>query len=105
MSRDRDIAEAISEGINCIHAIATALAAGAPKAPDPAWVTTLQEMERALDDVMASAVTTSMVVSEEERDRVRRVRAWVADWTTTDQPPTELQPMAEAILRSLGLRA
>jgi hypothetical protein len=103
MSRDREIAEAISDGLNCIHAIVAALGAGTP-APDPEWLVALQEMERALDGVMAKEVVTSMFVSEEERDRVRRIRASIADWTTKGQPPSDLQTVAEAVLRSFGLR-
>ncbi|MDI1452114.1 hypothetical protein [Polyangium sp. 6x1] len=104
MTRDREIAGAISDGINCIYAFVTALRAGASPTPVPEWLTTLQEMERALDGVMAKEVMTSMVVGEEERDRVRRVSALVADWIATGAAPSELQTTAEAVLRFFGLR-
>jgi hypothetical protein len=103
VTRDREIAEAISNGVNCIHAIATALRSGAQRIPEPEWLTALQNMERALDGVMAKEVLTSMIISEEDRDRVRRVTALVADWMTTGRPPAELQTAAETVLRFFGL--
>lgn len=104
MARDREIAEAISDGINCIHAIATALRAGASPSPDPAWLAILQKMEHALDGVIAKEVKTSMTIREEDRDRVHEVSKLIADWTTTNQPPPELQDKAETVLRLFGVR-
>jgi hypothetical protein len=45
-----------------------------------------------------------MVVGQEERDRVRRVRALVSDWTTTRHPPPELRAEAESVLRFFQVR-
>lgn len=68
-----------------------------------AWATVLHEMERAIDGILAKEVWTSMAVSEEDRDRVRRLRALVSDWVTTHKAPDELRSVAESILRSLGI--
>ncbi len=103
MTRDRETANAISEGINCIHAFVVALRHDASATPDPEWVTTLHEMERALDGIIAKEVRTSMLLSEEDRDRVRRLRALVLDWVTTQKAPGELQAVAESVLKSLGI--
>jgi hypothetical protein len=105
MTRDREIAQAISGGINAIAAIVVVLraAASAPKDPDPTWVTLLDEMARAFDATMANEVWTSMVVREEDRDRVRRLRVLVSDWVTTHEAPDELRAMAESVLKSLGI--
>jgi hypothetical protein len=104
VTRDREIAEALSDGINCIHSVVTALQSNASATPDPEWLTTLDAMEVALDGIMAKEVMTSMVVGEDERDRVRRLRALVADWTTTGQPPPDLRALAESVLRFFGVR-
>ncbi len=77
--------------------------ASAPKDPDPTWVTVLDEMERAFEATMANEVWTSMVVREEDRDRVRRLRALVSDWVKTREAPDELRDVAESVLRSLGI--
>lgn len=87
-----------------MYEVVTALRAGASPSPDPAWITILEEMERALDRVIAKEVTTSMTVSEEDRNRVHEVRTSIVDWTTTNRPPPELQGKAETVLRLFGVR-
>jgi len=104
MSRDREIAEAISEGINCTHAIVAALRAGASSPADPGWPGTLQALGRALDGVRANEVMSSMVVGEDDCARVRTLNALCADWVNSGRPPAELLSVAEEVLHFLGMR-
>jgi hypothetical protein len=105
VTRDREIAQAISEGINCIAAIDGALRANerASNDPDPSWVTVLHEMERALQGIINKEVLTSMVVSAQDHDRIRKLREMVSDWVLTCRAPDELQAEAESILRMYGI--
>ncbi|MDC3959548.1 hypothetical protein [Polyangium jinanense] len=103
MTDDRDTANAIAEGINCIAAFVMALREDPSTTPDPEWVTILHETERALDGILAKEVWTDMVVGEEERDRVRKLRALVSDWVATRKAPDDLQSTAESVLTSFGI--
>jgi hypothetical protein len=105
MTRDREIAQAISEGINCIAAIVVALRAdaSAPKEPNLEWETSLHEMERALDSILAKEVWTSMEVGEEDRDRIRKLCELISGWVKTQVVPGELRVEAESILRFYGI--
>ncbi|MRG96886.1 hypothetical protein [Polyangium spumosum] len=97
------MANALAEGINCIAAFVKALRDDPATTPDPDWVTIVHEMERALDGIVGKEVSTDMVVREEDRDRVRRLRALVSDWVATGKAPDELQSTAEAVLMSFGI--
>jgi len=104
MTRDRAIAEAISDGINAAYAIVTALRASAPQSPDHGWLIALEQMEQALRGVMANEVKTSMVVSEATCDLIRQVATLVGEWTATEKPPPGLVTAAEAVLRSFRVQ-
>ncbi len=105
MTRDRDVAQALSDGLNCIAAIVGALDADAPafQAPRPEWAATLHAMEGALTAIASKGVTTSLVVGEEECERVRRLRALVSSWATARLPPQELRAVAESVLAIFDL--
>ena len=102
MTADREIAEAISDGINCLHAMIGHIDSGAYSIPDPAWPNAIGEMERALERVMALEVTTSMSVAQEDLNRIRAIRDLVSAWKAESQALQELRTLAQAALRSLG---
>lgn len=105
MTRDREVAQAISEGLNCIAAIAAALRADASVAqlPSPEWAATLDAMRKALEAIAAKEVATSFVADQAAIDRVRKVRTLVSDWTTTQRVPQRLRAEADAVLQSFDL--
>lgn len=104
MSRDREIAEAFSEGLNCIAGIAAALRENAspPKLPQPSWEAALLAMENALEAIASKEVQTSLDLPQEQRENIRRLRALVGEWTSLGMPPRGLQEEAEAILAFFG---
>ncbi|MDI3282065.1 hypothetical protein QHF83_02040 [Polyangium sp. 15x6] len=97
------MANAIAEGINCIAAFVMALRDDPSTTPDPEWVTLVHETERALDAILAKEVWTDMIVREEDRNRVRTLRALVSDWVATRKAPDELRSTAESLLTSFGI--
>ncbi|HVK69144.1 MAG TPA: hypothetical protein VM694_32020 [Polyangium sp.] len=103
MTSDRDIANEIAEGINCIAAFVMALRDDPSTTPEPDWVTIVHGTERALDSILAKEVWTDMVIREEDRDRVRKLRALVSDWVATRTAPDELRSTAESVLTSFGI--
>lgn len=106
MSADRAIANALADGINCIAQLASALDKGGGEQRHTAmqeWPDTLQAMERALDSIRAKEVTTSLVVHEDDVERVRRTRALMSEWLKHGHASQELRALTEAILQSFGL--
>lgn len=100
MSRDREIAEAFSEGLNCIAGIVTALRENAspPKLPQPQWEEALWAMENALEAIASKEVQTSLAVPQEQRESVRRLHVLIGEWTKLGMPPPGLQETAQKIL-------
>lgn len=103
MEDARETAQALSEGINRIAEIAGTLKANASPSPGPDWLATMEAMERALEAIRAQRFTTTMVVTDELLDQTREVRRALSRWQGTGQPPQELLPLAESILRSFHL--
>jgi hypothetical protein len=109
MSADREIANAISDGINCIAEIASALSAverdsnDVPSSPDPRWSKSLDAMERAFNAVLARQVITSLVVHGEDVGRIQGLSVLVSEWLIHGRASEELKPLAEATLSSFGL--
>lgn len=111
MTGDRDVANAIADGINCIAELASAIGneeregCDRPRVANPRWPEALREMERAFEAVIAKEVITSIVLGKEDVERVRRTRALVSAWLKDGHASEELRDLAEAILRSFGLPA
>jgi hypothetical protein len=107
MSLDRQIANALSEGINCIAALAAAAGestiSAAPSSADPSWPDTLRELEHALNAIRGGAVTTSLDVRDEDLERSRRLQGLVEVWLQQGHPPEGLGALAGEMLESLAL--
>jgi hypothetical protein len=109
MSVDRDIANAISDGINCVAEILSALGEAErgsddePGSARPEWPEALQAMERAFGAVVAGEVVTSLAAHGEDIGRIRRMRALVLDWLKHGRAGEELKALADATLSSFGL--
>ena len=105
MTRDREVAQALSGGLNCVAAIVAALESDAHTlgGPDPQWTTALHGLELALDAISNNEVSTSLQVSQEDHDRVRRMRLLVSDWRLMQPPPHELATLATSVLRTFNL--
>lgn len=101
MSADREIANAISEGLNCIAEVVAALSAAerrsddAPGSARPEWPEALEAMERAFDAVVAGEATSSLVARGEDIGRLRRMRALVLEWLKHGRANGELKELAE----------
>lgn len=101
MSRDRQLANALSDGINCIAAIIGSYRSDTPPSPD--WPVVLCEMEAAFDAIAAHEVTTSLEVAAQDREQLRRLNALVSQWIANGRrPPDELHIIAESILALFG---
>lgn len=105
MERARLVAQAISNGLNCICTIADALKADAPAAElaMAQWSEVLASMEAALQGVMDGEILSSMTVTQEHLSLVRTVRALVSKWTAAGYPPQELREVAESVVRLFHL--
>jgi hypothetical protein len=99
----REAAQAFSEGLNCIAEIVATLKTEPASPSLSSWLAAIEAMERALEVVRAKEVWSSMVVTEEQIDRIRQVRLALSHWQDTNQPPKELRTLAEGILRSFNL--
>ncbi|XYI03026.1 hypothetical protein ACMHYB_26025 [Sorangium sp. So ce1128] len=106
MTRDRQVAQALSEGLNCLFAIVESLDVGASASelPTNEWLATLRAMGDAFDAILSREVATTLVVRQADCDFVRRLVGLVLDWTTTRQPPQELRTMTESILKIFDRR-
>lgn len=100
MSLERETAEALSEGLN---AIAGMLGENAPQGPSPQWAASLDAMENALDAIASNEMKTSLAVSQEQRERVRRLRGLAEEWTSSGVWPGELHEEGQRLLASFGL--
>lgn len=103
MTADREIAQAISDGTNCIHAVLKRLDSGPQALPEPAWPNALGDLERALERVIAHEVVTSMRVTQADLDRIRDIKHLVSAWITAHQAPEGLRAQAEEALQAVGL--
>ncbi|WP_437319940.1 hypothetical protein [Sorangium sp. So ce385] len=101
MTRDRQVAQALSEGLNCLSVIVESLDVGAPasEVPRSEWLGALRAMGDAIDAISSREVATTLIVQQADCDIVRRLIALVQEWTTTRQPPQELPVMAQSILK------
>ncbi|WP_437579799.1 hypothetical protein [Sorangium sp. So ce887] len=101
MTRDRQVAQGLSQGLNCLSAIVESLDIGAPTSelPRDEWLGALHAMGDAFDALLSKDVATTLIVQPSDCDYVRRLVALVLEWTSARQPPQELRPMAESILK------
>ncbi len=74
MTRERQVAQALSEGLNCPSAIVESLDVGASvsELPTDEWLGTLCAMGDAFDAILSKEVTTTLVVRQADCDFVRR---------------------------------
>lgn len=107
MTRDREVAEALSGGLNCLAAIRAALQAETLPAelPRPEWIAALHAMEQALGAIAAEEVRTTLAVSEQDRERIRRVSVLLSEWITHQRPPQELPVLVASTLALFGVPA
>src|SRR5688572_27695225 len=103
MNEPQEIAEAISSGLNCIAEVEAILNGSVDSktssTPDPGWPETLHTMERARSAVALKPVSTTMVVGNEDIERIRRMRALISDWIVEGRPSPELGTLTAAIFR------
>lgn len=105
LTRDREVGEAISEGINMVATMLAVLHSGdlAGQPPSPEWRPLVEAMARALDAVVAKEVTTSVVVTPGDIEHVRKLGLLLSTWTSLGHPPEELAPVAGSVLALFGL--
>jgi hypothetical protein len=109
MTADRELANAISDGINCIAELASKLRevecenSEKPNLASPEWSKDLEAMERAFEAVMRNEVITSLSITNEDVVRLRRVRVLVSEWLSHGHASKELRGLADATLSSFGL--
>lgn len=101
MTIDCEIAEAISDGINCLATLIQVAKSG--ERPADSCLQELDAMARAYADVRAGVVVTNHVPSVDEIENVRRVHTLVTAWLITGEQPTELLHSVEAILDRMGI--
>ncbi len=97
----REIAEAISEGINVLASLLEAEKSGA-RVPEGS-LEALDAMARAYADVRAGVVVTNDVPTIDDVEMVWRVRTIVSEWSTTGQRSADLVPCVKAILDRMGV--
>lgn len=103
MNSDRacEIAETISDGINCLTRLSQA--AKTSDQPPEGSLEFLDAMARAYADVRAGVVVTNDVPTIDDVEMVWRVRTIVSEWSTTGQRSADLVPCVEAILDRMGI--
>jgi hypothetical protein len=103
MTPDRSIANGIMEGMNCLVDIASALNAESSSATNDSWAESLQAMEQAFAAVQAGGVVTSIVIGNEQIERIRRIREMVSNWLNASHPPNDLKGQVDDALAFFGL--
>ncbi len=99
--RARELANAISEGINCLANLRKL--AKANESPPPESEAELDDMERAFEGVRAGGIETDFVADEALMANTRGLRALVSDWLKSGQVPKEVIPQIEGLLERFGL--
>lgn len=99
--RARELAEAISEGINSLVSVLEA-AKTADQPPD-GCLDALDAMAQAYEAVRNGRVVTDYVPSENDIARVRRIRELLADWLSTGRSSPDLVPLIGAIFDGMGI--
>ncbi len=102
MDNARLTAQAISDGLNCLHRCATILADRTGETPDPDALEVLDAMERAYETTRSGKVTSDMVITDNHLAILRRVRMLLQEWITTGQGSPEIISLKDSILKSLG---
>lgn len=101
MSQDREIAGALSEGLNILVAIDRACRTGA--APLPSWVPVLAEMERALAAVKSGVIQGSISVHEHHLESLKKLRSAIEQWCSGVVPPAlEAPALVRDIIGAFG---
>ncbi len=105
MTRDREVGEALSDGINVVVTILGGLHSGelVSHPPSPEWRPIVEAMARALDAVVAKEVTSSLAVNPGDVERVRKLALLLSTWASLGHPPEELAPVAGSVLALFGL--
>lgn len=103
MTPDRSIANSIMQGMNCLVEIASALNEESGSATNDLWAESLQAMEQAFAAVQSGGVVTSIVIGDEQIERIRRIREMVSNWLNAGHPPNELKAQVDDALASFGL--
>lgn len=102
MDDARLAAQAISEGLNCLHRCATMLANGTNETPDPDSVAILDAMERACETTRSGTVSTDMVITDNHIATLRHARILVQEWMNTGHGSQELISLIDSMMKSLG---
>lgn len=105
--RGREIAQAISEGMNCMANLRKLAMANSQ--PPAGCIAELDDMERAFEGVRESVrdgvVETDLVVDDALIADTRRIRDLTSTWLESGQMPQDLVPRIEAVLGQFGITA
>lgn len=101
MSRDRELGDALSEGLNTIAAIVSLCPT--ELAPHADWGRSLEQMESAFAAVKAGEVRASIVVQARHEESLRRLRDVVGSWASGTRPAeTEVRGLANVVASAFG---
>ena len=102
----REMAQDISEGLNCLVSVLQAEKKSAGQPPD-GYLEALDNMDRAFqgirDGIRNGVVETDFEADDALIDNVRKVRELVSDWSTTGLVSSALVPLVEEILSRMGI--
>lgn len=103
--RAREIAQDISEGLNCLVSVLQAEKSAGQ--PPEGCLEALDDMDHAFQDVRDGVrngvVETDFVADDALIKDVRKVRELVLDWSTTGLVSSALVPLVEEILNRIGI--
>lgn len=102
MDNARWTAQAISDGLNCLHRCATILADQSDEVPDLDSLEVFDAMERAFETTRAGTVTTDMVITDDHLAALRRIRTLVQQWIASGQGSSELVSLKDTLMKSLA---
>jgi hypothetical protein len=102
MDTARLTAQAISEGLNCLHHCATILENRTAETPDPDSLEVIDAMERAYETTRSGNMASDMVITDTHLAILRRARSLLQEWIITGQGSPELISLKDSILKSLG---
>ena len=95
----REMAQAVSGGLNCIAALADE-----SRGLDAAAPAVLDGLREALEGIRAGKVVTSMEVEQGQLEGVAQLRSLVAEWAQSGVRPDGLTASARAVFAAVSGR-